>query len=127
MLHSVTKFRHLTLSYLTGDNCVLTDGWGTAPRSFLFSLRNNDDYPSFKSSLKNSEKYTAIYRHSLHGPTFGSGKDLSILPNNGHSYTDFGPSYQLPSHYVFASPRSRALLAGSYHFTPAEVEVLTLI
>ena len=117
----------MTLLYLTRDYCVLTDGFAAAPGSFLFSLRNNDNLPPFKSPLKNENTWDAIYRHSKYGPTFGSGKDLLILPNNRQSKTNFGSTYKLPSDYTYIDSRRNSLLAGSYEFTPKEVEVLHLM
>ena len=109
----------------------LTDGYVSAPGSFIYSLRNSDGIASFKSTLKNENDPKAIYRLSSYGPTFGYGHDLHIANNAGSpsysvtyfgwSYTDFGTSYNLPLGY-----NTQSLLAGSFHFTPSEVEVLYL-
>ncbi len=116
----------MTLLHLTRDYCVSTDGWATAPGSFLFSLRNNDDLHPFKSVVRNGNEHSAIFRRSTYGPTFGS-KDLSILLKNGKSKTDFGYIYQLPTGYNYLDSKTKSLLAGNYEFTPKEVEVLNLI
>ena len=107
----------------------LTDGYASAPGSFMYSLRNNDDIASFKSTLKNENDAYAIYRHSSYGPRFGRGNDLRIAINAGslsYSFTDFGSSYNLPLGYTYDQTNTRSLLAGSYRFTPSEVEVLYL-
>ena len=106
----------------------LEDNWISAPGSFLFSLRNNDDLSPFKAPLKDENDVTAIYRSVAYGPNFGF--DLEIVNNaglNGYSKTDFGDTFQLPPGYIYDTPKTQSLLAGSYKFTPAEVEVLYLI
>ena len=95
----------------------------------MYSLRNNDDIASFKSTLENENDAYAIYRHSRYGPIFGRGHDLRIGNNAGslsYSYTNFGWSYNLPLGYTKGQTNTRSLLGGSYYFTPSEVEVLYL-
>ena len=106
----------------------LTAGWTSAPGSFLFSLRNHDDFSPFKAPLKYENNDKAIYRDSGFGPVFGDD-DLVIGNNTGShavSYTDFGESFQPPPGYIHNNPKTQSLLAGSYYFTPAEIEVLHL-
>jgi len=69
----------------------------------------------------------AIYRNSVYGPTFGLG-DIYIVDivDNANSYTrsntNFGRSYSVPS-----GVQDRwTILAGTYFFTPDEVEVFYL-
>ena len=67
----------------------------------------------------------AIRQYSSHGPTFGYGHDIFIYNNvnsNTYSYTNFGDSYSVPS----GVQDKRTLLAGTYNFTPDEVEVFYL-
>ena len=70
----------------------------------------------------------AIYRYSGYGPTFGGGHDIKIANNansNTNSYTNFGSgsnTYPVPS----GVQNRRTILAGSYKFTPDEVEVFYL-
>ena len=67
----------------------------------------------------------AIYRSSSYGPTFGGGFDIAIRDNansNTNSYTHFGNSYSLPS----GIKDQKTILAGTYKFTPDEVEVFYL-
>ena len=67
----------------------------------------------------------AIRQHSSSGPTFGGGFDIKIVNNansNTHSYTNFGYSYSAPS----GVQEERTILAGTYKFTPDDVEVFYL-
>ncbi|KAL9961647.1 hypothetical protein ACROYT_G030677 [Oculina patagonica] len=64
----------------------------------------------------------AIYRNSGYGPTFGGGFDINIANNansNTGSYTYFGNSYSVPS----GVQSGNTILAGTYSFTPDEVEI----
>ena len=67
----------------------------------------------------------AIYRRSGYGPTFGAGHDIHIHNNansNMDSYTTFGDSYLVPS----GVQDKYTVLAGTFKFTPDEVEVFYL-
>ena len=67
----------------------------------------------------------AIYWRSSYGPTFGGGHDIYIANNansNTNSYTNFGRSYSLPS----GVQDRTTILAGTYKFTPDEVDVFYL-
>ena len=67
----------------------------------------------------------AIDRKSSYGPTFGGGHDIHIANNansNTNSYTNFGYAYSVPS----GVQDRRTILAGTYNFTPDEVEVFYL-
>ena len=69
--------------------------------------------------------YYAIYRSSSYGPTFGGGYDIAIIDNansNTNSYTRFGYHYSLPS----GIKDRKTILAGTFKFTPDEVEVFYL-
>ena len=105
--------------------CFFIDhSWTSAPGSFLFSLRNHDDLKPFKAPLKKDD-IAAIYRARENGPDFGF--DFFICNNAAsilYSSTDFGKAFQLPSGYTYNQTNTKALLAGSYYFSPAEVEVL---
>ena len=101
----------------------LTAGYTSAPGSFMFSLRNNEDLPPFKAPLKYENSGHAIYRKILRGPTFGGGHDLYIpdhAVSNQASFTNFGHTYQPPSEPT----NTESLLAGSKYFIPSEIEVL---
>ena len=98
-------------------------GWKQSDVSFLFSLKNKDNVPPFKAPVyKNHQR--AIYSCPSYGPNFGG--DLHISNNshtNRQSGTNFGNIYQPPGGYVYDTPQTQSLLAGSYKFTPAEIEV----
>ena len=69
----------------------------------------------------------AIYRYSGYGPMFGGAHDIFIADNansNTNSYTNFGDNgyYSVPS----GVKDRTTVLAGTYHFTPDEVEVFYL-
>ncbi len=93
----------------------------------MFSLRNHDDLPPFKAPLLDENDTTAIYRSSRCGPFFGF--DL-VIHDNARSYAnsnaDFGESFRPPPGYIFNNTKTQSLLAGTYKFTPAEIEVLYL-
>ena len=96
---------------------------GSTSNSFIFSLRNKESLPPFKSMVTNPSR--AIYRYSDYGPTFGGGHDIHIADNassNSKSYTNFKYSYSVPS-----GVQSRTtILAGTFHFTPDDWEVFFL-
>ena len=59
------------------------------------------------------------------GPTFGRGHDLYIADDatsNSKSYTYLGYVYSPPSGYSYGSTSTQTFLAGTYNFTPDEVE-----
>ena len=67
----------------------------------------------------------AIRQYSSYGPTFGGGFDIYIANNansNTNSYTYFGHSYSVPS----GVQDRKTILAGTYKFTPDDVEVFYL-
>ena len=67
----------------------------------------------------------AIYRYSSYGPTFGGGHDIYIANNansNRDSYTGLGNTYTAPS----GVQDENKILAGTFDFTPDEMEVFYL-
>ena len=93
--------------------------------NYLFSLRNKYNLSPFRSVVYRNSGY-AIYTHPSYGPTFGGGHDLYIANNadkSTASRSNFGHTYRPPSGYGYGNSNTRALLAGSYYFTPTEVEV----
>ena len=87
---------------------------------------NKDNLPPFKSPVKSNQ--LALYTNAGYGPTFGAGHDIHIANNanaNTGSYSNFGYYYQVPSGYSYGST-TRNLLAGTYQFTPDEVETFYL-
>ncbi|XP_046861387.1 uncharacterized protein LOC124454657 [Xenia sp. Carnegie-2017] len=133
--HSLCDFKGPTLvvvkvgSYVFGG--FASESWGgmkrfiRAEESFIFSMKNKDNLPPFKSDVVRRNK--AMYTVKQVGPIFGNGHDLHISNDantNFKSHTGkFGYSYRLPNGYSFNSTKTQVLLAGSYYFTPDEVEV----
>ena len=115
------------IKYVTTIFYVITgSGNKQAPGSFIFSLRNKENLSPFKAPLKDQNSVYAIGAYSSHGPTFGWGYDIYISDNaasNTNSYTGFNSYYQAPS--GVSSPTT--ILAGSYKFSPSEVEVFYLV
>ena len=106
------------LSYLAS-----TDSYGSTSNAFIFSLINKEGLAPFKSMVNSPSN--AIYRSPSYGLTFGGGHDISIKNNansNTNSYTSFGNSYSVPS----GVQDRRTILAGTYSFSPDEVEVFYL-
>ena len=110
-------------SYYSGSS----GGSGSSSNAFIFSLRNKEGLGPFKSMVKSQS--SAIYRGSNYGPTFGGGWDIFIANNansNTKSYTNFGHS----NSYYYSVPSGvqdrQTILAGTYNFTPDEVEVFYL-
>jgi hypothetical protein len=94
--------------------------------SFVFSLRNKDNLPPFKCPIYDHRKNNAIYCFSGWGAMFGCDRDLFISGNaivNQYSYTNLGDTHQPPEGYQCGTPQTKALLAGSFMFTPTEIEV----
>ena len=103
--------------YYSGSGC-----YGSTSNAFIFSLRNKEGLAPFKS-LVTSPPY-AICSSSSYGPAFG-GHDIYIANNansNTNSYTNFGSHYSVPS----GVQDRKIILAGTYKFTPDEVEVFYL-
>lgn len=101
--------------------------YGATTKAFIFSLRNNEvQVGSFKSKATHPGRH-AIGRYPGFGPTFGHGHDIYIADNansNTNSYTNFGEhnDYPVPS----TVQDRKTVLAGTYHFTPDELEVYFL-
>jgi hypothetical protein len=96
-----------------------------APGSFIFSLRNKENFPPFKAPLKNQNYVWAIYAKNSYGPTFGGGHDIHISNDAGSntgSFTYFY-SYQAPSGVSHAN----TILAGTQNFQPSEIEVFHIV
>ena len=100
------------------------NSWVSTSKSFIFSLVDKEGLAPFKSMEKNAGS-GMIYCGSSYGPTFGGGHDIHITDNanqNTVSYTTFGYSYSPPSGVTDVL----TILAGTYNFSPDEVEVFYL-
>ena len=96
-------------------------------KAFLFSLVNKPGWAPVKLSQSGQYSYDkeSIYFHSSYGPTFGDGHDIHIsnyASSNSNSYSNLGYTYSPPSGYSYLSTFARTFLAGTYKFTPDEVE-----
>ena len=97
----------------------------SSSKSFLFSLYNINCYAPVKLNIRSSRYSYAIASGSSYGPFFGGGADLRIHNNaasNQNSYTHRGHTYPLPPGSSVAGGSCR-FYAGSYNFTPTDVEV----
>ncbi|PFX12247.1 uncharacterized protein LOC111347553 [Stylophora pistillata] len=120
---SIIKVGHYVFGGYTDISWESSGGWTSTSEAFIFSLRNKEGLAPFKSLVTNPTY--AIYRLAVYGPTFGLGHDICIRDNansNTRSYTLFGHSYSVPS----GVKDRKTILAGTYHFTPDEVEVFYL-
>ena len=96
--------------------------------AFLFSLVNKPGWAPVK--LPQTGKYgnlrqNSIYNNPSLGPTFGEGSDLYIsnyASSNRNSGSNLGHTYSPPSGYSYRSTFARTFLAGTYNFTPDEIE-----
>ena len=102
-----------------------TVGYKQAPGSFIFSLRNKENLLPFKAPLKNQHDAYAIGAYPGYGPILGY-HDIIIYSNaasNTYSHTRFDYTYQPTS----GVRDSNTILAGTYTFSPSEVEVFHLV
>ena len=80
----------------------------------------------FKCPISNGQNGNAIYCHPSYGAIFGAGNDL-LIANNANTIQDscsnLGRTYQPPAGYQYNTPQTKSLFAGSYQFTPTEIEV----
>ncbi|CAH3166289.1 unnamed protein product, partial [Porites lobata] len=96
--------------------------------AFLFSLVNKPGWASVR--LPQTGKYSSRRQHSIedipsYGPAFGGGHDMYIsdfASSNRNSYSNLGYTYSPPSGYTYSSTFARTFLAGTYQFTPGEIE-----
>ena len=96
-------------------------------KAFLFSLVNKPGWAPVKLSQSGQYSYgkESIYFDSSYGPTFGGGHDIYVnnyASSNSDSYTSLGHTYSPPSGYSYGSTFTRTFLAGTYEFTPDEIE-----
>ena len=103
-------------------------GYRYDSNTFLFSLVNKPGWAPFKlpqAGKYNSRRRASIYDKPSRGPTFGGGNDIYIsnyASSNRNSYSDLGHTYSPPSGYSYTSNFAQTFLAGSFTFTPHEIE-----
>ena len=96
--------------------------------AFLFSLVNKPGWAPVKlprAGKYSSRRQYSIYNNPSYGPTFGGGHDIYIsnhASSNRNSYTNLGHEYSPPSGYSYGSTFTQTFLAGTYNFTPDEIE-----
>ena len=118
------------LSYKSSVSFLLASGdrYQYDSKAFLFSLVNKPGWAPVKlsqSGKSSSSRAHSIFFRSTYGPTFGGGHDINIKNyalSNSNSYSDLGYIYSPPSGYSYTSTFARTFLAGTYNFTPDEVE-----
>ena len=97
-------------------------------KAFLFSLVNKPGWAPVK--LPQTGRYSSNRAYSVrfgsgYGPTFGGGHDIHIsnsASSNSHSYSNLGYTYSPPSGHSYSSTFAKTFLAGTYKFTPDEIE-----
>ena len=105
-----------------------SSGYQYDSKAFLFSLVNKPGWAPVKlpqTGKDSSNRAHSIYSGSSYGPVFGGSNDIYIsnyASSNSNSYNDLGYTYSPPSGYGYGSTFARTFLAGSYKFTPDEVE-----
>ncbi|XP_044166811.1 uncharacterized protein LOC114973989 [Acropora millepora] len=109
------------LSWFNPSSCV----YSSSSKSFIYSLYNINGFSPVKLQIMSGSQSNAIYRCSSYGPTFGGAHDIHISNNaasNRNSYTYCGHTYPLPPGYSSYGSSCR-FYAGSYGFTPTDIEV----
>ena len=112
------------LYFLVGSG----SGYRYDSNAFLFSLVNKPGWAPVR--LPQTGKYSSRRQHSIedipsYGPSFGGGHDMYIsdfASSNRNSYSNLGNTYSPPSGYSYGSTFVRTFLAGTYQFTPGEIE-----
>ena len=95
--------------------------WGFTRKAFIFSISNKEELDPFVSEVRSPD--WAIFRWSRYGPRFGW--DISIVNNansSSNSYARFVWAYPAPA----AVQDPDTILAGTFLFSPDEVEVFYL-
>ena len=111
------------LIFPTGSSCQ----YQYDSQAFLFSLVNKPGWAPVKLPQTGAYSYNmnSIPDCSSYGPSFGGGWDIAIYDyasSSSNSYTYLGWTYSAPSGYSLGSTFTKTFLAGTYNFTPDEVE-----
>ena len=95
--------------------------WGFTRKAFIFSISNKEELDPFVVEVRRPDG--AIYRRSWSGPVFG--QDIYIHNNaNSNSYSVAGLGFAYPVPAAVQDPDT--ILAGTFNFSPDEVEVFYL-
>ena len=121
----VRSVRIVKCRYYLPGSC----SYGYSSKAFIYSLTNNNGsghavYNPVKLRVKPDMYNKAVVRCDSWGPRFGSG-DIRISNNsatNQDSLTYCGWHYPLPPGYSLSGPNCK-FYAGSYRFTPTDIEV----
>ena len=119
------KRRRKILVCTIGSNCA----YRYDSQAYLFSLVNKPGWGPVKLNQTGSYSYyrsNSVYHCSSYGPTFGAGHDIyisSYASYSSSSYSNLDYTYSPPSGYYYGSNFVQTFLAGSYSFTPDEIEV----
>ncbi|MDC3321174.1 TLD domain-containing protein [bacterium] len=102
----------------------------TSSKAWLFSIKSLAGTPPTKMPIKPSARTYATFRAGNYGPTFGGGHDLYIADNANmctSSYSNLGHTYAIPpGQGTTGSVKAQTFLAGTYNFTPVELEVYSI-
>ena len=118
----ITYFQYIYFFFLLASS---SGRYQYDSKAFLFSLVNKPGWAPVKLSQTgqySSHKTYSMYSVSSYGPTFGGGFDITIrsyASSNSNSYSNLGHTY---SGYSYRSTFAKTFLAGTYKFTPDEVE-----
>ena len=95
--------------------------YGFTRKAFIFSISNKEELDPFVSEVERPD--LAIFRWSGFGPWFDGGIGISNNANsNSDSFARLDVYYPAPA----AVQDPDTILAGTYHFSPDEVEVFYL-
>ena len=128
---SQVSIRTMSLMTLLFHPYFLVDsgsGYRYDSNAFLFSLVNKPGWVPVKlpqTGTDSSNRRYSIYNNLSYGPTFGGGHDIYIYnyaSSNRNSYSDLGYTYSPPSGYSYGNNFAQSFMAGSFNFTPDEVE-----
>lgn len=140
--HSCCDNKGPTLTVVqTGNGCVfggmVDKSWNSSGRNttssnaWLFSIRSMTGSPPTKMPIRESQKMYATFRAGNYSATFGGGHDLFISDNANvctSSYSNLGHTYTIPhGQGTTGSAQAQQFLAGSYNFTPTEIEVFAVL
>ena len=123
MASLVTAVFHFFFSLIDSSDKYQYDS-----KAFLFSLVNRPGWAPVQlpqTGRHSSKRVYSVRFRSSYGPTFGGGHDIYIsnsASSNSNSGSNLGHTYSPPSGHSYGSTFAQTFLAGTYYFTPDEVE-----